>query len=224
MIVGIQPDRSIRRPALRTGVVLLFLVLLTSPTFANKADHHPGDSSGHSEYEAGYGSPHVQSHGRHYGDETHGYAGHGYGRQSYARGPHQSVSEYIHHILRFKEAMAITDEQAAKLRDIETAYRKQRIRLKADIAVANLELHQLLRDDETPLSTIEEKLRALYASKADLRLAGIKAKRQARAVLTEEQRRRMKAVHERIRSMMEGSNGHHRGFPHHGERERESSS
>lgn len=211
------------RHTLSACLALLFLVFITSPSLANQTPHHPQRLSAHSGDETGNGSPHVTPYNRHQG-KTHGYAGHGYGRYGYRRGPHRSVSEYIHHILRFKEAMAITDEQAAKLRDIETAYRKQRIRLKADIALANLELHQLLRDDETPLSTIEEKLRALYASKADLQLAGIKAKRQARAVLTEEQRRRMKAVHERIRSMMEGSNGHRSGFPHHGEREKESPS
>lgn len=205
------------------------LLWFASPVFSNVGAYH---ERGHEYFRHGQAhdsddrSPHAGAYRKGYGHNMHAYRGHaaGYGTYShgYRQDPHRTVSEYIHHILQFKDAMAITDEQAAKLEEIETAYRKERIRLKADIAVANVELHQLLRDDDTPLSAIEQKLQSLYALKAKLHLAGIKAKRDANAVLTEEQRKRMKIVHERIEAAMSKYGAHPDGYPHRKGREKAS--
>jgi hypothetical protein len=56
-------------------------------------------------------------------------------------------------------------------------------------------------------------------------MASIKAKREAKAVLTDEQRQRMKAVHDRIKQYGSGSmdKGHPGGYKHHGKTEEKES-
>ncbi|RMH09121.1 MAG: hypothetical protein D6704_01855 [Nitrospirae bacterium] len=177
-----------------------------SPSFP----HHPISSSGH--HTGGHDTlrpgPQMSGQPPHYKFTTY---------QGYElAGPHQNASQFIRHILRFKEGLGITEEQEQQLRALETDYRKTRIALQAQVDITNIELHNLLRDEQSNLSDIETQLKALYALKADLSLASIKTKRAAKAILTEKQRARMKAVHERIkayREQMRRSPGG--GFHHH---------
>ncbi len=96
--------------------------------------------------------------------------------------------------------MSLTDDQAQELRTLKTHYRKTRITMKANIRLASVDLHELLKDEQASLADIETQLNALHALKAKLYLESIKAKRQAKAVLSEEQQSRMDAIHERIKS------------------------
>ncbi|MDX1412054.1 MAG: Spy/CpxP family protein refolding chaperone, partial [Nitrospirales bacterium] len=165
--------------------------------------------SPHGKYSKGHGYGHSSS--------RHGYGGH--------MGPHQSANQFIQHILKFKQAMAITDAQEDQLKSINTNYKKTKIKMKAEVDLANLDLHELLRNDQAPLSDIESKLKNVHILKADLLMASIKAKREAKAVLTDEQRQRMKAVHERIKQYGSGSmyKGHPGGYKHHGKSEEKES-
>ena len=61
-------------------------------------------------------------------------------------------------------------------------------------------MHELLRNDKASLSEIESQMNDVHALMTKLHLADIKAKRDAKAVLTEEQRTRMNAIHERMKS------------------------
>lgn len=146
-------------------------------------------------------------------------SGYGKGGSSYksGHGPHQSASEFIEHILKYKEGMAITEDQATELQAIKTNFEKTKIKMKADIQLTSLDLHELLRNDQGDLDDVESKLKNLYEIRADLYVASVKAGRDARAVLTDEQRSRMKAVHDRLDSYKEGgmTKGHPGGYSHH---------
>ncbi len=147
------------------------------------------------------------------------YAGYGMkgGMHGGGHGPHQSASKFIDHILKFKDGMAITDDQAAKLRTIKTDFQKTKIRMKADMQLTSVDLHELLRDDKGELNAVEAKLKSLYEIRAGLYLASVKASREAKAVLTDEQRSRMKAVHDRMNAYKGGmGKGHPGGYKHHG--------
>jgi Spy/CpxP family protein refolding chaperone len=160
--------------------------------------HHP---SGHGM------SPHgarTYGHGQvHHGMSMSGGYGKG-GSYKSGHGPHQTASEFIKHILKFKEGMAITEEQATKLQTIKTDFEKTKIKMKADMQLASLDLHDLLRNDQGDLGAVESKLKSLYEIRAGLYLASVKAGRDAKAVLTDEQRIRMKAVHDRINTYKKG--------------------
>lgn len=178
-------------------------------------DKHHGESVYH-----GYGSSgHARAaHGMaHMGYDTHHGSTH-YGDKTHFFGAHQGANEFIEHILKFKEGMAITEQQEARLKEIESNYKKTRIKMKADVDLANLELHEALKDDHADLNSIEAKLREVHNLKADMYMASIKATRDARGVLTDEQRQRMKAVHDRIEAY--GSKmmprGHGEGYSPHG--------
>ncbi len=182
---------------------------------------------GNAHHGSGMSSPH---HGKgHHGSgmKGHGSSHHGGGKyKDYGKGKgvmgghghHQSASRFIDHIIKFKDGMAITDDQVARLRTIKTDFEKAKIRMKADIQLTSVDLHDLLRDDKGSLNEVEAKLKTLYGKKAEMYLASVKASRDAKAVLTDEQRSRMKAVHDRIKNYQGGMHkgGHPGGFKHHG--------
>ena len=220
----------------------LALLLFCTPAFASGMGYE-GHSKGHGDPHSGmemkgHGSPHHKAnysgHGSgHHGSSIKGHGtsgrhgsyrkGHsgGHGKHGYGKhmGAHQSASEFIKHVLKFKDGMAITDEQETKLRGVETAFKKTRIKMKAEVELANLDLHELLKKEESSLSDIEAKLKNVHILEADLLMASIKSKRDAKAVLTDEQRSRMKAVHDRIKAYSSGGmsgKGHPGGYKHHG--------
>ena len=95
--------------------------------------------------------------------------------------------------------------------------------MKADIQLTSVDLHDLLRDDKGSLSEVEAKLKDLYNTRAGLYFASVKATRDAKAVLTTEQRARMKTVHDRINAYKGsgmGTKGHPGGYKHHGKEQK----
>jgi len=190
-----------------------------------------GFSMGYEHGDVHHGIPHPSPHGSFHhasgisphGGNPHGASmlgGHGTraGQMDGGHGPHQSASKFIDHILKFKQGMAITDEQETKLQAIKTDFEKTKIKMKADMQLASLDLHELLRDDKGDLGAVEAKLKNLYEIRASMYLASVKAGRDAKSVLTDEQRARMKAVHDRINAYKESGmgKGHPGGYSHHG--------
>jgi Spy/CpxP family protein refolding chaperone len=174
-----------------------------------------GDGSAH--HATGKTSPHGS------GTMGHGKSHPGGSMGGGSHGPHQSASKFIDHILKFKDGMAITDDQAAKLQAIKTDFEKTKIKMKAEIQLASVDLHDLLRDDKGSLNDVEAKLKDLYDTRAGMYFASVKASRDAKAVLTEEQRARMKTVHDRINAYKDsgmGTKGHPGGYKHHGKEQK----
>jgi len=120
-------------------------------------------------------------------------------------------------VLKFKDGMGITDKQESALRKVETNFKKTQIKLKAAGDLANLDLHELLRNDNASMSDIEAKLKNVHQLRANLYLASIKARRDAKAVLSDEQRSRMKTIHERIKNHGSKMKGYSRSKSPHGD-------
>ena len=199
------------------GLVLGFPMLALASGYGHGGVHHATSKT----------SPHgsgTMGHGKGYpGGSMH--SGHGMkGKMGGgSHGPHQSASKFIDHILKFKDGMAITDDQAAKLHTIKSDFEKTKIKMKADIQLTSVDLHDLLRDDKGSLTEVEAKLKDLYDTRAGMYFASVKASRDAKAVLTEEQRARMKTVHDRINAYKGtgmGSKGHPGGYKHHGKEQK----
>ena len=161
--------------------------------------HHDGM---HKRHGGGHHAMHSPGHGKR-GHRGHG--GHGHG--STHPGKHQSAAEFIAHILKFKDGMSLTAEQQQKLHALKTTYKKDRIRLKAEVDLASIDLHEALKNEQASLSGIEAEFNKLHALKTKLYMASIKTKRDAKTVLSEEQRARMDKIHERIKAHG-GSMGH----------------
>ena len=78
---------------------------------------------------------------------------------------------------------------------------------RTEIKVAEAELAALAEDDKADLSALETKVKQSEALRSGLRMAVIKAKRDALAVLTPEQREKLKAEHEKMMHDMQRSHG-----------------
>jgi len=200
------------------GLVLGFPMLALASGYGHGDAHHatsktsPHSGSGMTGHGKGYSGG-----GMHGGHGTHGTTGRG------SHGPHQSASKFIDHILKFKDGMAITEDQVAKLQTIKTDFERTKIRMKADIQLTSVDLHELLRDDKGSLNEVEAKLKDLYDTRAGMYFASVKASRDAKAVLTDEQRARMKTVHDRINAYKDsgmGAHGHPGGYKHHGKEQK----
>ncbi len=148
--------------------------------------HHGGMHEHHGMQSAGHEHPHANRHG---GDHRGKHAG-----------GHLNAARFIDHILQFRDGMSLTDDQMRQLRAIKTQYRKARVAMKADIALANIDLHEVAEDETASLADIEAQLNTMHALKTKLYLASITAKRDANALLSEEQKSRMDKIHERIKS------------------------
>ncbi len=116
---------------------------------------------------------------------------------------HPDAADFIRHVLMAKDDLGITDVQEMSLRAIKIAFKKERITRKADVNLAKVDLHALLHDDLSTMTQIEAAVKEVYALKADVRLASIKAYREAKTVLSPEQQKKMKAMHRQKRREME---------------------
>jgi len=167
--------------------------LLLQPTFANPPEG--GYSKGHGEgYEGG-------AHGRGYGM---GMPGH-----------HATTGHLLRGLLRSQKEMGLSDEQVTKIKAIQLDLDKTRIKAEADIMIAEREAEALIEDSKSDLTAIEGKIKQSEGLQTGLRMAAIKARRDALATLTPEQSERLKAVHERMKSM-KGMEGGMKGGPHGG--------
>ena len=122
--------------------------------------------------------------------------------RGYGYGKRHDAAKFIRHALMAKEELAITDEQATRLRAMKIAFKKERITRKAEVDLAKVDLHALLHDDQATMAQIEAAVNKVYTLKAGLRVASIKARREAKGVLTPDQQKKMKAMHRhRMREM-----------------------
>jgi Spy/CpxP family protein refolding chaperone len=220
----LKEEETMKRMGIRLSAWLAAFLVGSALTLAmaipSQATEYPhgtthGDVGHHGKGSSSHGMSHPGTgHGSGLGHHGTG-SRHGMGAR---HGAHQNASDFIKHVLKFKDGMAITQDQERRLKAINITYKKTRIKMKAEVKLANLDLHETLKNETSSLSDIESQLKNVHALKADLYLASIKAKREAKGVLTDEQRKRMKAVHDRIKgygSKMMRS-GHPGGYKHHG--------
>lgn len=135
-------------------------------------------------------------------DEPHGGSkeqGKGYGEQSGGmKGHHGGAGHFLRHLLMHQKEIGLSEEQAGKIKAFQLDLDKTRIRTEAEIQVAERELHELVRDEKADLAAIEAKLKQGADLEVNLRLAAVKARRDAMALLTPEQREKEKAEHEKM--------------------------
>lgn len=191
------------KPSLFPLVSLLTLVFLlcAGPAFADpRGKSHGGPyAGGDGERYSGYDKSPKRMHSSGYGKGS--MKGHdGYGSGAMHERAHKKAMKFIKHILKSKDGMSLTEEQVQQLRDLKINYKKNRIRMKADADIAQVDLHVLLWDEKAKLSDIEAQMNTVHGLKTKLHMASIKARRDAKAVLTEEQRARIAKMHERIKS------------------------
>ncbi len=135
-------------------------------------------------------------------DEEHGHkaGGHGYGMERHGGGHHGARHHFLlHHLLRHQKDIGLTDEQVGKLKVLALDQDRAKIRAHADVMVAKRELKALVWDEKSDLSAIQAKLKERAALDANVQFMEVKGRRELLAVLTSEQRDKLKAVREQMR-------------------------
>ena len=162
--------------------LLLGLGIGLQPSWAE--DEHGSGMRQGGEYSKGHGS----KRGRHGRGGAYGMGRH-----------HAGAGHLIRGLLRGAQEMGLTDSQVKKLKTIQLNLDRTRIQAEADIKIAEREAAALIEDDNGDLGAIEAKLKKSAARQVSLRMAAIKARKNAMAVLTPEQSKRVKMFHERMK-------------------------
>ena len=88
---------------------------------------------------------------------------------------------------RLAEELDLSDAQVEKLRTIGDGLARKRIRLRADLDLARLDLRSMMRSDSPSLSQAGTKIDAVTRIQGEMMKAGVSARIEARKVLTAEQ-------------------------------------
>jgi Spy/CpxP family protein refolding chaperone len=108
-------------------------------------------------------------------------------------GSQHFVGHTFRSLLRHAKELGLSEEQVTKLKTLMTDYSKTRIRDKADVKLAEVDVRALAHDQKAEMSAIESAVRKSEAAQAKLRLDGIRAVREASATLTPEQREKWRS-------------------------------
>jgi periplasmic protein CpxP/Spy len=134
----------------------------------------------------------------------------GYGKEGYGGSGHSSMGghsmgmahggtgHFLRHLIKHQKEIGLSDEQVTKLKEMELNLDRTRIKAEADILVAEREHKALIEDEKSDLAAIEAKIKQSMDQQLALRMAVIKTKRDALALLTPEQRTKEKAEHEKM--------------------------
>jgi len=90
--------------------------------------------------------------------------------------------------------MGLTDEQMAKMKPLHTAMQKKQIRSKADLKIAEIDLMEIMEVKDFDLDKAESAVRKIEDIKTAQHLEMLKAIKDMRAILTDEQFKNMQKM------------------------------
>ena len=124
-------------------------------------------------------------------------------------------SHDLKQLLKHGKEIGLTSEQISKLKTMQLDLGRAQARAEADIKVATLELHALVEDEQVDSAAIQAKVDQLKKAEGGLLFTAIRARRDAMAILTPEQREKEHAQREKMMEnmmeMMKGGEDQHTG-------------
>ena len=102
-------------------------------------------------------------------------------------------------ILKLADKLGLDEEQVARTRKLKMEHKKEKIMLKADLDILNLELKELKHDYDSSIKSVNRKIREVEAKEGDLEIARYKLRRDISDILTSEQREQLKAIYMEMR-------------------------
>lgn len=99
--------------------------------------------------------------------------------------------------LQNAEKLGLTDKQKEQLEDVRIKYTKEIIRQDAEIDIAEMDLDKLLKEPAVDTAKVRDTLKKIYDMKAQMRYLRVEAFVEARKVLTDEQREKLKKLMEK---------------------------
>ena len=95
---------------------------------------------------------------------------------------------------RLADRLDLSEEQRDEIKDVLTAHQKDMIQKKADRELAEVQLRELTMEDDPDLDAIEEQVKEIANLEAGMRYSRIKAMVDAKSVLTDEQKEKLKEL------------------------------
>jgi Spy/CpxP family protein refolding chaperone len=129
---------------------------------------------------------------------------HGMGAAMMEMMMHGGAGHLIRHLLKHEKEIGLSADQVTKLKEMQLNLDKSRIKMEADIQVAERELKALTEEEKTEMGAIESKLKQSEDVQIALRLLSIKTRRDAMALLTPDQRAKQQAEHEKMMQQHKG--------------------
>ena len=136
-----------------------------------------------------------------------GHWGKGHTMSQHAHGQFGVSGHVLRHLLRHQQEIGLNDEQIGRLRAVALDADRAAIRASADRFVSERELRAMMWDAKADMATIEAKVKEAESREAAVRIIGIRAKRDLFAVLTPEQKAKLKELRHAYR--------HHDRMPGH---------
>jgi Heavy-metal resistance len=112
-------------------------------------------------------------------------------REHFSVGTSREERPLISTMLRNREKLGLSADQAKNLEQLRDNFQKELIRKEADLRVAEMDLNSLLEAQPVDMSRIEAKVREIERLRADIRLARIRAIEKGKEQLTVEQRKKL---------------------------------
>jgi len=179
----------------KSAVVILALAFSVSPVLAQGTPQDPpapqqevGDGFGHR------GPMHSSKPDVEHGPWGHGRFGrgnrmgkHGFGREAREFGLARLLADPA-----IRQQVGITAEQAAKIRQQESDFRKTEIRGRADLQVKRIDLQELLAADKPDRAAINSKLQEISAARLALEKSAMDYRLTMREALSPEQREKLR--------------------------------
>jgi Spy/CpxP family protein refolding chaperone len=198
------------KSCLNGAVAVLALALSCSPILVAQGDPQdpPADRQGGRD---GYG-PRSQAWNNGQGGERgqwgrrqggFGRDGHG-GRHGFGRGQRGFRLVRLLKDPAIRQELGITAEQAAKIRQQDSDFRKERIRGRADLAVKRIDLQNLLAADKPDQAAIDSKLTEISAAQLVLEKSAVHYRLAMRDVITPAQREKLRQLIKDRRSPGDG--------------------
>jgi Spy/CpxP family protein refolding chaperone len=117
----------------------------------------------------------------------------GHWRQYFSAG-FQEERPLISMMLRHRDKLGLSADQVKNLEQLRNDFEKASIRYDADLRIAEMDLKTLLEAPAVDLNKVEAKVREIERTRADLRLARIRAIEKGKEQLSAEQRKKLQEL------------------------------
>jgi len=118
-----------------------------------------------------------------------------------------------HHFWKLLVGLGLDDKQKEAVKAIRSKMEKENVKKKADLQLARIDLRDLLGRDEVDIKSVETTLKKMASLQSDIRLDHIKAIQDIKALLTPEQRSKLKELREMGPMEKKAMHGEHRMNP-----------
>jgi Spy/CpxP family protein refolding chaperone len=102
----------------------------------------------------------------------------------------------VHHIWGKLMSLGLDEKQKEAVKEIVRKTMKEIIKKRADLAIARIDLRDLLDNDSVDMKAVESKLKQIAALETDIHLSHIKAHEAIKSKLTADQRKKLKEMPE----------------------------